>query len=67
MAECPKGAVMFKIKAKSCRAVYEYSYRPHEKEMLLAPMSQFEVLGVFEASQYNIGFGEKVIIESLLI
>jgi hypothetical protein len=51
---------MFKIKAKSCRAILDYSYRPHEKELLLPPMSQFEVLGVYEASRYNISFGDQV-------
>jgi hypothetical protein len=61
MSECPKGSVMFKIKAKSCRAIYDYSYRPHEKELLLPPMSQFEVMGIFEASQYNISLGDQVV------
>ena len=60
MAQSKTGSVLFKIKTSSCREIFDYSYRPHERELLLPPMSRFVVKGVFEASAYNLGFGDQV-------
>ena len=60
MAQSKSGAVLFKIKAKSGREIYNYSYRPHEKELLLPPMTQFILSGIYEANAYNVAYGEPV-------
>jgi hypothetical protein len=60
MAQSTSGSVLFKIKAKSSRELYHYSYRPHELELLLPPMTQFILKGIYDANAYNIQFGEQV-------
>lgn len=52
------GGILFKILAKRTREIADYSYRPHERELLLAPMTRLNILGVYEASHYNMQYGE---------
>jgi len=53
-----KGGILFKIRAKRTREIADYSYRPHERELLLAPMTRLNILGVYECSHYNMQYGE---------
>ena len=53
-----RGGILFKIRAKRTREIADYSYRPHERELLLAPMTRLNVLGVYECSHYAMQYGE---------
>ena len=52
------GGIIFKIRSKRTREIADYSYRPHEHELLLPPMTLFNILGIYEASHYNLQYGE---------
>jgi len=52
-----RGGVVFKIKAKNCRDIKAYSYKPMEEELLLPPLSWFMVKGVYAATDYNMKWG----------
>lgn len=52
-----RGGVIFKIKAKTCREIKPYSYKPMEEELLLPPLSWFKVKGVYDATDYNLKHG----------
>ena len=58
MRASSKGGILFKIRAKRTRYIGDYSYRPHEVELLMAPMTRLNILGVYEASHYNMQYGE---------
>jgi len=53
-----RSGILFKIRAKRTREIADYSYRPHERELLLAPMTRLNILGVYECSHYNMQYGE---------
>ncbi len=57
MARSGKGGVIFKIKAKNCREIMQYSYKPMERELLLPPQTWFTVQGVYHATDYNLQYG----------
>ncbi len=57
MARSGKGGVIFKIKAKNCREIFAYSYKPMERELLLPPQAMFSVKGVYDATDYNMQYG----------
>jgi len=52
-----KGGIVFKISARNCKEIANYSYKPLERELLLPPLTSFDVKGVYELTEYNIKYG----------
>jgi ankyrin repeat protein/thiol-disulfide isomerase/thioredoxin len=57
MSGASSSGILFKIRAKRTREIANYSYRPHERELLLPPMTVFKITGTFEATHYNLQYG----------
>jgi hypothetical protein len=59
--------VIFKVSARGCREIIKYSYKPLERELLLAPMSRFTVKGVYAATLYNLQVRPKLLLTHLFV